>query len=260
MTRKRPQAKRRHSPTKTGRRWGLKLAGALASLGLLGLLGWGGVVLSRPDTLPIRSVGVEGAFRHLTRAQLQAEVAPHASGGFFTVDVRAVQGAAEAMPWVDRVSVRRVWPDRLRLHVVEQEPLARWAAGGLINTRGERFDVPAAQAPEGLPLLDGPAGQEAVLAHWYRDVNQALASLGRSAVAVRMDPRRAWRVRLDNGLELDLGRSEAYGRLMRFVGIYPRVLEARAADVRRVDLRYTNGFAVSWRQAPGQNPAAVLGG
>ncbi len=47
-------------------------------------------------------------------------------GGFFSVDLQAVRSAVEGLPWVDRVSVKRLWPDRIEETVVVHEPLARW--------------------------------------------------------------------------------------------------------------------------------------
>ena len=241
-----------------------RLLGALVLFGGLGsLLGWGGWELSQPDTLPIRAVQVKGEFRHLDQAGLHAALAGPASGGFFNVDVRAVKQAAEALPWVDRASVRRIWPDTLRVTVVEQEPLARWREGkavtALVNLRGELFapaDL-ASPALQILPVFHAPEGAAAVVAARYQKLAAALAPLGLSLRELGFDRRRAWSLTLANGVDLLLGRGADEAVLERFVTAWPLALAARAEAIERVDLRYTNGFAVRWK--PGAGPDEQAG-
>jgi cell division protein FtsQ len=246
MTRKRKQAKRRSSAPPAPRRWPRQITGVVLLGALTGLCGWGYVKLSDPHTLPVRSVRIDGRFQHLARAELERAVAPYATGGFFTVEVGAVQQAAEALPWVDRVSVRRVWPDALYITVVEHVPLARWGKDGVLTDRGEVFQPKRDTIPTGLPEVVGPEGQQALVADWYRDMNQALTAVDLSVARLVLNERRALRLTLNNGLELSLGRGEAYRRLLRFVQVYPRVLAPKVGRIQGVDMRYTNGFAVSW--------------
>jgi cell division protein FtsQ len=49
-------------------------------------------------------------------------------------------------------------------------------------------------------------------------------------------------------MQVVLGRGNGYGRLLKFVRFYRRAFHDRAATVARVDLRYSNGFAVRWKQ------------
>ena len=109
---------------------------------ILGLPSIAGIwFLAQPDTLPIRSVKVEGEFRYLAQKDVYEALGGLASGGFFNVDVRAVKKAAESLPWVDSASVRRAWPDTLRLEITEQVPLARWGEHRIINVRGDLFST-----------------------------------------------------------------------------------------------------------------------
>ena len=98
-----------------------------------------------------------------------------------------------------------------------------------------------------LPLLKGPEQSERKLTEHLLEMQRMLEPLGLHIARLDLSERRAWSMTLDNGLELDLGRKETYPRLLRFVRVYPGVLASKAGAIQRIDLRYTNGFAVRWR-------------
>lgn len=232
------------------------------------LLGIGGVLIAAlagalvmklldPATLPIKSVRIEGHFTHVSAAELQQKLTAVAAGNFLSVNVEAIRHAAQTLPWVRTVTVRRVWPDTVRVEVTEQLAIAHWSeadaapgavtgtasATGLLNNSGELFTPERASFPDGLPEIRGPRGaHSALLAHYYA-MNQALLPLGLRMTRLTQDDRRAFHLLLNNGTELALGRADSYARLMRFVRAWP-VLQAREAQVALIDLRYSNGFAL----------------
>ena len=84
-----------------------------------------------------------------------------------------------------------------------------------------------------------------------------LADAGLTLERLELDERGAWLLTLGGGQEVRLGRRDIDERLYRFFDV---VAPALAADLKRVayvDLRYTNGFAVGWREGPPENLAAV---
>lgn len=205
-----------------------------------------------PRSLPMRKVQIEGQFRFLSHEQLQAAVTPHVRGGFFNLDVVAVQDAALALSWVDQVTVRRVWPDTVRIRVREQRPLARWGRHALLNERGEVFDAAGHELTDALAQLHGPEGRQRALLKSYRDMEEVLTPLGLRVHELQQDERRSLELKLSNGVELRLGRDAAQARLQRFVRAYPGLMASRGADLQAVDLRYSNGFAVRWQAQTGR--------
>jgi cell division protein FtsQ len=199
-----------------------------------------------PHTLPMRQLQIEGSLRYLSHAELQAQVGPYVQGGFFNVDVAAIQRAAQELDWVDRVSVRRVWPDTLRLHVQEQRAVARWGDGALLNQRGERFAAAGREVREPLPRLQGPAGREAALLAQYQELAGILSAAGLQVVRFGQDERRALELTLESGVRMQLGRGDATARVRRFLRAYPSLVASREENLHYVDLRYSNGFAVRW--------------
>lgn len=220
-------------------------AGVLVGLALLAFSVVGLLTLLRSESFPLRTIALAGEASHLTQAQVAAAVRERLRGNFFSVDIAEVRAAVQALPWVRRAAVRRVWPDRLEVALEEHVALARWGEEELVNTFGERF---VGRAPAGLPLFVGPPGSERQVAYYYARFASAVAPLETSLERVVLTPRLAWQLRLANGLHLMLGRDgeAAEARLRRFVAAYPalKMKGHETAGLRTVDLRYPNGFAL----------------
>jgi cell division protein FtsQ len=201
--------------------------------------------------LPVRQVALQGDLDHVTREQAEDAARAAAAGTFFSVDLDAVRRAYEALPWVRKVEVRRLWPDRLQVAIEEHVPLARWGAdtraARLVNTHGEVFE---GKVPDGdrLPQFAGPAGSAQEVTRRYAAFRQALAPLKVEPRQVLLSPRYAWQLRLSNGLTLELGRDQlrepVLERLSRFVAYYAQTLGRLNRRLDYVDLRYPNGFAL----------------
>ncbi len=239
------------------------------SAGLLGvallLLSWGvyySVVTS--PLFPLRVVrvqAVQGELSRLTQAQLDEALAGRVSGNFFGLDLDAVRNTLGALPWVRKVAVRRSWPDRLDVAIEEHVVLARWGDDRLVNVQGEVFEGEDEQRAA-LPLLFGPAASERQVTERYRAFKNILAPLGADIEPrqVLLSRRYAWRVRLANGLVVELGRDTGQDgvsaatsapaqmsvteRLSRFAQVYPQTLGQLRRRLDYVDLRYPNGFAL----------------
>ena len=218
-------------------------AGFLVGLALFAFAAAGLRVALRSPLFPVRSVEVLTPLKHAPREAIERAVQRQLDGNFFGARIGELRRALEQVPWVRRAEVRRVWPDRLEVSLEEHVALARWAAGGAVNTYGERFAGPADPA---LPLLAGPEGSEAELAARYPRFARLIEPLGAPLERVVLTPRYAWQLRLANGLSLMLGRDAdlAERRLQRFVSVYDATVGHLPERHDAVDLRYANGFAV----------------
>jgi cell division protein FtsQ len=204
------------------------------------------IKLTDEETLPLRVVKIEGVFQYLDKEALKGVLAQQLNRNFLAIDIDAIHQDVKGVPWVDQVTVRRKWPDTLMLKVQEHKPLARWSKGGLVNQRGEWFAGSLSDVVK-LPELDGPQDTVSILSSEYLYLNDALKSLGLQASTLTMTRRRAWRLGLDNGLTLQLGRMQVHTRLQRFMKIYQQIIEKQLEKIESVDMRYTNGFAVRWK-------------
>ena len=188
----------------------------------------------------MREIRVGGSVAHITLEQVEAIARRDIHGTFFTLDLARLRGSFEKMPWVRKVDIRRGWPDRIEVSIEEHQPLARWGNTALVNSQGEVFE---AAYDATLPVFVGPAGTSREVAIQYEQWRGQFAEIGRIPVHVQLSPRRAWRVQLDDGMTLEIGREMTESRLRRFLSVYPRTLAPLARRIDYVDLRYANGFA-----------------
>ena len=195
----------------------------------------------RLPAFPLREVLIRGELAHVTVDQIEGIVKREVTGNFFTLDLAQARAAFEKLPWVRKADARRQWPDRLEVLLEEHVPLARWGGSALVNLQGEVFT--AAYDSE-LPEFVGPQDSVKEIALRYAYFKHSLAAIGQVPVQVQVSPRRAWQIRLDTGLVLELGREHIESRLERFIAVYDRTIFPLQRKLNYVDLRYPNGFAV----------------
>ena len=223
-----------------------QIANLLIAAAVLAVLAVVGMRVARLPQFAVTEVQVNGRLDHVTADQLSAVARKAVQGTFFTLDIAGARSQFEKLPWVRKVEVRRQWPRRLELEVEEHVALARWGDSALVNTHGEVFEAATDQT---LPLFVGPNEQADEMARQYRRFTAQLAPIERSVTRVKLSARAAWQVRLDDGLTLELGRTDMDARLERFVLVYDRTIGRMPPSVAQVDLRYANGFAVRMPEA-----------
>lgn len=222
------------------------LAIALVALPVVAVVnGWIGA-----ERWPLTKLRVGGDMRHVDPAQLRAVVLPYAQRGFFAVKLQDAQDAVEKLPWVERAEVRKRWPDVMEIRIVEHRPFARWGQDRLLSETGRLFPLPQGMPVQQLPQLGGPDSRAQEVVALYNESKQLFAPMGLDVRALAMDARESWSLQLGNGTEVVIGRADARPRLGRFARVLPQVLARYPLPLRRADLRYTNGFALSWGDAP----------
>ncbi|MCU7555533.1 cell division protein FtsQ/DivIB [Alteromonas sp. ASW11-19] len=199
--------------------------------------------------MPVQVIDFSGDYRYVNIARLERLIRQSQPGSFFALDVNDVYRLVEAQPWIYRASVRKQWPNTLKIYLVEQTPVAHWNDDLLLNPYGDTFNA----SGEGLtlPRLYGPGGSEKTALEGYHAMQSLLATAAMGINELSLSERFAWQLELQNGVELNLGRQEFIDRLQRFIDIYP-LLATQPKGVKYVDLRYDTGLAVGWKSANGE--------
>ena len=190
---------------------------------------------------PVKKIQIHGPLARVTPEQLKFIAEHELSGTFFTLDIDKIRAAFGKLPWVKEAEIRRRWPDTLDIKVNEHKAVARWHENGLVGAEGEWFDAASDQV---LPILNGPAGSQKEMGEMLLSIRDILVRAGLVPTKVHMSERRAWRVELNNGVWLELGRGNVEQRVTRFSSYWRGTLASLPYPIKYVDLRYPNGFAV----------------
>ena len=226
----------------------------LLLLGLVVTIGYEALIKERIKSLPIRNaslpikyVRIEGVFQYLSKNEVQAVLQPLVLTGFFDADMQAIHFAVSTLPWVDTVTVKRIWPDAIDIKVHEKKPYARWGKESLITEQGVIFTPKNIDQFKDMTLLQGPELQQEKVLEIMKGIKTALADQSMKLAEFRVNDRGAWKIKLATGLEILLGRNEQLKKLQRFLKTLTVLKQEQVEQMAIVDLRYPNGYAVSWK-------------
>ena len=185
---------------------------------------------------------------HTPKQAAAAAVAVPKGESIFGVDPDQARARLLMLPWVADAEVRRHFPDKVSVHLIEKRPFALWRNGnalvaversGAVITKVEEDNqlgrlplLVGAGAPEAAaPIIDALAGQKAVQAR--------LAALERIAG-------RRWDLLLSGGVTVRLpedGWERQLTELEKLI-VEKGVLER---DIETIDLRYPDNYVFRLR-------------
>jgi len=196
---------------------------------------------------PIRYVRVGGEFQYIKKTEIQEKISPLLNTGYFSVNLLAIQQAVMTLPWIDKVLVQRVWPNRLELKVYEQKPVVRWGKDALLNARAEVFKPINIDIFQSLPMLKTPDGLKKELLLTMQDMTKELEIRDLELTEFKVNKRLSWDILLNNGMQIQLGRVEPLQKFMQLMNTLS-VLGNKVSKIASVDMRYPNGYAVAWQK------------
>lgn len=205
------------------------------------------LVYAVKQIVPIKHVKIDGTFQHISKDELKAVLEPLVNVGFFDADIQAIHDVLAQMIWVEDVTVNRVWSDTLKIKIFEKHPIVRWGDESLLSSHGEIIKPTEIELFENLPILRGIEGQELKSLEIMKGVNTALVDQNMSMAEFSINNRWAWKIKLTTGLEILLGRNDQLKKLQRFMKTLDVLGHEQINAMAVVDLRYPNGYAVSWR-------------
>jgi len=225
---------------------------ALAATAML-LAGAAAIWIAQRPWFDFHRIEIRGDVRHLSAAEVRTAVGGRLSGNYFTMRLDSARKVFEALPWVAGVTVRRIWPNRLTVTLVEHRALGEWDDGRLVSDRGVLFVAnPAeAEAESSGPLVNfsGPPQYAEPAVRHYHDFASALAPLQLSVTGVGVSDRASWSLSAAPRLRIELGRDDPPGRLQErldsIAAAMPLVVARLDGPATRIDARYSNGFAAA---------------
>ncbi len=214
---------------------------------LLPIMSGGYYLYQMDELLPIRTIQLSGTFENLDQGEVEQALQRYIGEGFFSLDIHQLQQLLHQKSWTESVSVRRVWPDKIRVTITEKKPVARWDERHLLSDSA-RVYLADTGAFTHLPIVHTASHQPEWALRQFYALEARFERVDERLMALRVDSRGALDVELINGLQIKLGRGDIERKIERLASIYLQQILPRREQIQRLDLRYSNGFAVAWKQ------------
>lgn len=224
--------------------------------------------LYKTENFPIKKVELVNKLENQESGELQAIASRAINGGFFSLDVDLFRAELlSKLPWVEAVTVRKIWPNKLLVTITEHKPVVRWNSsikdenensrllsenGVIFQPRLNSFQV---ERFNKMALFFGPNMSEKKVFEKCVQLNENLKKLkdasglyNSTVKQCGMNERRSWILTLDSGVIIKLGKENIVQSLSQYITAFTTQLKQYYEQVETVDLRFSNGFSVKWKE------------
>ncbi len=231
-----------------------KVASLMLTLFVLVCLASGLWWVLRHPSFALQLITVEGEVSRNNALTLKTNVVPQLNGNFFTLELERARQAFEAVPWVRSAVVHREFPNRLRVRLQEQHPVAFWGEevrSTLVNEQGQVFEANLGEVEaDALPRLKGPVSQSQQVLAMYQTLRPVLQGADMDMDELELSPRGSWKVVTSQGVTIELGRGQPQALtalLQDFLRTLPQITSRYGRTPKSLaaaDLRHKDGYAL----------------
>lgn len=168
----------------------------------------------------------------------------------FGADLNAAKDRVESLSWVENALVRRLWPNRIVVQIIERRPYALWQTDGivkLVDASGTLISDADAMAYTDLPLIVGTGAAEH--APQLQAVISDFPNLASRINAIVYVSEQRWNIVMnDNSLTVKLPADNVRGALDALSAIDVRS-QILSRNVEVIDLRLADRITLSPRPA-----------
>jgi cell division protein FtsQ len=196
---------------------------------------------------PIELINVSGDLKRVPLKSIENNTNSLRNKGFLSFNASVVKKKIESLDWVQSVEIIRVWPNKIDIRIMEESLLGIWNDDLILNSSGKLYVVDQRSIPANIPRLIGPKGSEKDVMNLFIQINNLLTGRGLYLEALTLDARGSWSFTIKPKIEIKLGKTEINQKLERFFLALDQSLLAKINKVSYIDLRYSEGLAVAWK-------------
>jgi len=204
------------------------------------------LLLLQTANKPVNQLVLTNKLEHITYGMVEAEIAPWFPEGYIYIDINAIKDQLQKMVMVSQINVEKVWPNTLNISIEEERPVATWNGKSMLSEKGDI--LPLALEELELPKLKGADSEsKLVMQHfllfsrWGKRHQLNLVGLQHSSAG--------WKLEYNAGFQIWLDNNKAMKNLQQLEHV---INQFQISQIRRIDMRYEQGFAVDWKQTSDQ--------
>jgi len=202
------------------------------------------LVLNRP----IELINVSGDLKRVSIKSIDNHTNNLLKKGFLSFNAFEAKEKIESLDWVESAEIIRVWPNKIDIRIMEESLLGTWNDDLILNSSGKLYVVDQRSIPDNIPRLVGPKGSEKDVMKLFIQINNLLTGRGLYLETLTLDSRGSWSFTIKPKIEIKLGKTEINHKLERFFLALDQSLLAKINKVSYIDLRYSEGLAVAWKE------------
>lgn len=203
-------------------------------------------IFPNEDILPIGKIRVSGEYKQLDIKKVNQNLQAYLDKGFFSVDIKTIQQQISQQPWIRTVSVKRIWPDQLHVDIKERQAIARWDDNHLLSKQAVIFEADSEKFVQ-LPRINGYSGQSLELLRRYKQMQLEFSRHGILITEMTEDNKGALSLVLNKNLKVSIGSENNETKIQHLLAAYPKQIKPRVEKIKHIDFRYSNGFAIAWK-------------
>ncbi len=249
----RKQQKVKRKPVNFG--WVRKLGPAVKWLLVSGcmvtlLLALSYLPASWQNVWPVEIIAFNNPAVQVQQSDIAALLKENNMNGMLAVDVLVLREKLLENPWVREVAVKKQWPNRLVIEIQEYDVVAKVNDKFMLENGVlvEGIESAIASMPVTINMGSKNLKQKDLMKHIISRISKIKNSIEESQLAVNdfsINANDSWSLSTSNGIEIKIGRKQHVDRVKRFSSIYAAI--ENKEQLQTIDLRYSNGVAVSYR-------------
>ena len=192
--------------------------------------------------------------QHVKPKELKKLVIMELNGTALTTDLGPIYKSVLSHPWIKEATVRRIWPNKILVNLVEHNIIGVWSDGRFVTQAGKLLQFDKLQSESinkekncFLLKLDGPNETVTAVLDRASMISKKASKVGLQTTGVQLTSQYDWRVFFSNGMKMELGgenlETPLEKRLDNFFNSIAWVRKKIKKDLISVDLRYAHGFA-----------------
>jgi len=195
---------------------------------------------------------------HITNDELKKLVVRELNGTAITSDLSPIYKSVVSHPWVKEATVRRIWPNKILVSLIEHNIVGVWSDGRFVTDVGKLlyFEKLQSESIENekkclLVQLDGPPDTGKIVLDRASMISKKASLIGLQLIGIQLTTQYDWKVFFSNGMKMELGGDsiktpidERLDNFFNSVGWFSKKIKK---DLVSVDLRYAQGFAFEER-------------
>jgi len=203
--------------------------------------------LKQASFIPISDIKIFGKLEYTDYSELESKINAAAKRGFFDCNTVSLQNELQQMLWIAKVGVEKHWPGILMIELKEKQPVAVLNKQYIVFKDGKHVKLTKQQLPKlsSLLKLEADSNNLGEVLEVKELVDENIKTLGLAIINLQNKIDVGWQVTLNNDILLIVGHNNLEERLQKFVAVYEASSPAFINSLHRIDLRYTNGLAVS---------------